>query len=133
MRVVYAMRDTNAWDFFEKGEPLPFEDLSYLRLAPKAGSPHIEDYLRKFGALRLWIVNKDFWISAKPAHLLCEREFRLSGDIAAEMSNNLGLTSIRGLFFSCSLEPFPGARKQVGEAPLRSFARPPRVKLGETS
>ena len=80
VRAVYAMRDTKAWDFFEKGEPLPFEDLSFYGLRQKRDrltSKIISEYLVRFGYGSL---DKDFWISAEPAHLLCEREFRLSGD-----------------------------------------------------
>jgi hypothetical protein len=80
-RVVYAMRDTNAWDFFEKGDPLPFEDLSYYRARQRRDrlTPEIiSEYLARFGYGSL---DKDFWISAESAHLLCEREFRLSGEV----------------------------------------------------
>lgn len=81
VRVVYAMRDTNAWDFFEKGEALPFEDLALYRSRQKRDrlTPEIiSEYLARFGYGSL---DKDFWISVAPAHLLCEREFRLSGEV----------------------------------------------------
>lgn len=80
VRVVYAMRDTNAWDFFEKGEPLPFENLAFYQLRQKRDrlTPEIiSEYLTRFGYGSL---DKDFWISAEPAHLLCEQEFRLSSE-----------------------------------------------------
>lgn len=81
VRVVYAMRDINAWDFFEKGEPLEFENLSFYQARQKRDrlTPEIiSEYLARFGYGSL---DKDFWISAAPAHLLCEREFRLSGEV----------------------------------------------------
>lgn len=77
IRVVYAMRDTNAWEFFEKGDPLLFEDSTHYhsrrkrdRLTPDIISKYLANM--GYGAL-----GKDFWISTEPAHLLCEQEFRL--------------------------------------------------------
>lgn len=77
IRVVYAMRDNNAWEFLEKGEPLSFENLNFYgtrrrrdRLTPDI----ISGYLAHFGYGSL---DQDFWISAAPAHLLCDSEFRL--------------------------------------------------------
>ena len=77
VRVVYSMRDANSWEFFQKGEPLSFEDVSFYdakkkrdRLTPSI----ISTYLVQIGYGSL---EKDFWISAAPGHLLCESEFRL--------------------------------------------------------
>ena len=81
VRVVYAMRDTNTWEFIEKGAPLFFEDSGLYgarqkrdRLTPEI----ISKYLARFGYGSL---DKDFWISAEPAQLLCEREFRLLSEV----------------------------------------------------
>jgi hypothetical protein len=65
----------------EKGEPLPFEDLALYRSRQKRDrlTPEIiSEYLTRFGYGSL---DGDFWISAEPTHLLCEREFRLSGEV----------------------------------------------------
>lgn len=81
VRVIYSMRDTNGWDFFEKGEPLPFENLTFYESRPKRErlTPEIiSEYLIRFGYGSL---DRDFWVSAQPAHLLCEQEFRLSSDV----------------------------------------------------
>jgi hypothetical protein len=78
VRVVYAMRDSQAWDFFEKGDPLPFEDANLYRERQRRErlTPDIiSQSLSRFGYGSL---SDDFWISMAPAHLLCEREFRLS-------------------------------------------------------
>lgn len=77
IRVVYAMRETDAWDFFEKGKPLSFERLDFYKNQRKKDrlTPDIiSGYLANFGYGSL---DQDFWISAAPAHLLCDSEFRL--------------------------------------------------------
>jgi hypothetical protein len=81
VRAVYAMRDTNGWDFFEKGEPLPFEEPDFYlarrkkdRLNPRIVSRCLIQ--EGYGSL-----DEDFWISSEAALLLCEPGFRLSCNI----------------------------------------------------
>ena len=78
VRTVYAMRDSDRWVFFEKGDPLPFENLDqYLaqrkrdRLTPEI----ISTYLKRigYGSLR-----QEFWLDkTAAAHALATRDFRL--------------------------------------------------------
>lgn len=71
------MKDTSAWVFLEKGEPLCFERLDFYNARRKRDrlTPDIlSDYLACLGYGSL---DEDFWISAAPAYLLCDSEFRL--------------------------------------------------------
>lgn len=77
IRTVYAMRDINAWEFFQKGDPLFFEEPSLYdaRLKRDRLTPNIiSGYLARLGYGSL---DQDFWISTAPAHLLCDQNFRL--------------------------------------------------------
>jgi hypothetical protein len=77
-RAVHAMRDTNAWDFYQIGEPLEFEDTSHyrssrkrLRLTPDIVASDLARY--HYGAL-----DQDFWMSAEPARIVYDCDFRFS-------------------------------------------------------
>jgi hypothetical protein len=77
VRAVYAMRDSSAWEFFDDGLPLPFEDVGLYTAKQKRErlTPQIlSTYLARFGYGSL---DRDFWISDAPAHLLCETSFVL--------------------------------------------------------
>jgi len=78
VRTVYAMRDSDAWVFFEKGDPLPFEETNLYharrkkdRLTPEIIAMYLERI--GYGSLR-----REFWIDeAAPAHVLATEDFRL--------------------------------------------------------
>ena len=77
VRTVYSMLDTNGWQFFEKGNPVYFEDIINYRNRRKRdrlNNEIISDYLRNLGYGSL---DEDFWISNEPSHLICESDFRL--------------------------------------------------------
>jgi hypothetical protein len=77
VRTVYAMRDSDAWVFYEKGDPLPFEEIGLYqarrkrdRLTPEIIAMYLERI--GYGSLR-----RDFWIDeASPAHVLATQNFR---------------------------------------------------------
>ena len=78
VRIVYSMRDTNSWEFFEKGGCLPFEEAEFYmarrkrdRLTPDI----ISEYLYRIGYGTL---DAGFWTSSERAHLLCDAAFRLN-------------------------------------------------------
>jgi hypothetical protein len=78
IRTVYAMLDSNAWVFFEKGDPLRFEDVDIYRARRKRdrlSAEIVSSYLKRVGYGSLCL---EFWINATaPAHLLCTRNFRV--------------------------------------------------------
>jgi hypothetical protein len=78
VRSIHVMLDGDSWVFFQKGEPLSFEDVDRYRARRKKDrlTPQIvSTYLNQigYGSLR-----REFWIDeAAPAHLLATRAFRL--------------------------------------------------------
>jgi len=90
VRTVYAMRDSDVWVFYEKGDPLPFEDIGLYQARRKRDrlTPEIiAMYLKRigYGSLR-----REFWIDeAAPAHVLATQDFRLWRTDQA-VSGNLG-------------------------------------------
>jgi hypothetical protein len=77
VRVVYAMRESSAWEFFEKGEPLPFEDLSFYRARQKRERLTPQSISECLSRLGYGSLHRDYWISSSPAHLVCETGFEL--------------------------------------------------------
>ncbi len=76
VRVVYAMRDTNRWEFFQNGTPMPFEDVSLYsaRLKRNRVTPEIiSRYLLKIG---YGSIDRSYWICDETATILYERDFR---------------------------------------------------------
>lgn len=78
IRSIYAMLDGDRWVFFQKGEPLFFEDADRYQARRKKDrlTPQIvSTYLNQIGYGSL---QREFWIDeAAPAHLLATRAFRL--------------------------------------------------------
>jgi hypothetical protein len=78
IRTVYAMLDGDRWAFFQKGDPLPFEDVDRYRarrrrdrLTPEIISIYLERI--GYGSLR-----REFWIDeTAPARVLATGPFRL--------------------------------------------------------
>lgn len=79
VRTVYSMRDGDRWVFFEKGDPLPFEETDLYRARRKRDrlTPEIiSTYLERIGYGSL---KREFWINATaPARLLAMSSFRFS-------------------------------------------------------
>jgi len=75
-RVVRAMNGDDGWEFFVRGEPAAFEDVSLYEARRKRDrlTPAIISlYLDRFGYGSL---DLDYWIDHRaPAHLLCEEKF----------------------------------------------------------
>ncbi len=77
VRTVYAMRDSGAWVFFEKGDPLPFEDADNYRARRKKDrlTPEIISACLTrigYGSLR-----QEFWVDQTArAHVMATRDFR---------------------------------------------------------
>jgi hypothetical protein len=78
IRTVHAMLDDNAWVFFEKGDPLPFEEVDLYRARRKRDRLSIDivsSYITRYGYGSLCL---GFWIdAAAPAQLLGTRNFRV--------------------------------------------------------
>ena len=77
IRTVYAMLD-NDWVFFEKGDPLPFEEVAHYRARRKRDRLNVDivsSYIARSGYGSLCSA---FWIDATaPAQLLGTRDFRV--------------------------------------------------------
>jgi hypothetical protein len=78
IRTARALLDSGGWEFFQEGDPLPFEDVSHYsaRMKKKRVTPEIiEEYLTRYGYGTL---DADYWLTA-PARsmLLWDPGFRL--------------------------------------------------------
>ena len=77
-RTVYSMKDEREWVFWEKGDPLEFEEPQrYLarRKRDRLNPDIISGYLQKLGYVSL---EREFWISDhEPARLLAHKDFRV--------------------------------------------------------
>jgi hypothetical protein len=67
-RHIHAMLDGNKWQFYQKGEPLPFEKPEYYtkrKIRDRLPNELILSYLKELG----WDAESpDFWRSEQPAH-----------------------------------------------------------------
>jgi len=94
LRVVYAMRDSDRWVFFEKGDPLPIEDVNLYqarwkkdRLTPEI----ISAYLRRIGYGSL---QKGFWIDRSAAAWLLATEGFTPWRASAELPDAGGSSAV---------------------------------------
>src|SRR2546423_1357835 len=62
-RIVQVIKDTDKWEFFERGSLMPFENPNYYakrKIRDRLNNPIIEEYLEKNG---IDIKEDNFWIS----------------------------------------------------------------------
>ena len=78
VRAVHAMKDTSGWVFYQTGEPLWFEDVSFYRETLKRSrvTPDIiASYLCRYGYGSL---DLGFWTSSAAARIVYEGSFRFA-------------------------------------------------------
>lgn len=78
VRVVYSMKDTSSWEFFERGRTLPFEQLEFYKARRKRDRLTPEIIERYISDLGYGTLDELFWTSNEPAHLICDASFRLA-------------------------------------------------------
>ncbi|CCE06200.1 hypothetical protein BRAS3843_1640010 [Bradyrhizobium sp. STM 3843] len=79
VRTVYAMLD-NSWVFFERGSPLPFEEVDLYSARRKRDRLSVDILSSYIGRLGYGSLKTEFWIrTTAPAQLMATNGFRIGG------------------------------------------------------
>jgi hypothetical protein len=74
-RAVHAIRDSNAWDFYQIGEPLEFEDISHYRSSRKRLRLTLDIIASDLARYHYGTLDQDFWMSVESARIVYDRDF----------------------------------------------------------
>lgn len=75
-RSVYSMKDSNGWVFYQTGEPLWFEDVSFYRHPLKRSRVTPDTIVSYLSRYQYGSLDERFWTSSAPARIVYDSSFR---------------------------------------------------------